>query len=110
MATEQTQIKPVGLARRLIRDSLLSEQQAQTAYAEAARKRQPFIQFLVAEKLVESRSIAIAASQEFGIPLLDLDAMELMELPFATVDEKLIRKHHALPIHRRGKPAISGGV
>ncbi len=102
MATEQTQIKPAGLARRLIRDSLLSEQQAQAAYAEAARKRQPFIQFLVAEKLVESRSIAVAASQEFGIPLLDLDAMELMELPFAIVDEKLIRKHRALPIHRRG--------
>ena len=102
MATEQTQIKPAGLARRLIRDSLLSEQQAEAAYAEAARKRQPFIQFLVAEKLVESRSIAVAASQEFGIPLLDLDAMELMELPFAIVDEKLIRKHRSLPIHRRG--------
>jgi len=102
MATEQTQIKPAGLARRLIRDQLLTEQQAQTAHQEAARKRQPFIQYLVEEKLVESLHIAVSASQEFGVPLVDLDALDLMELPFAIVDEKLIRKHRALPIHKRG--------
>ncbi len=102
MATEQKQIKPVGLARRLISDHLLSEQQAQFAYTEATRKRQPFIQYLVQEKLVDSNSIALSASLEFGVPLLDLDALDLMELPFGIVDEKLIRKHHALPIHRRG--------
>ena len=102
MATEQTEIKPAGLAHRLVRDSLLTAQQAQTAHAEATRKRQPFIQYLVAEKMLDSRSIAVAASQEFGVPLLDLDAMELLDLPFAVVDEKLIRKHRVLPIHRRG--------
>jgi len=102
MATEQKQIKPVGLARRLISDNLLSEQQAQFAYSEAMRKRQPFIEYLVQEKLVDSRNIAISASLEFGVPLLDLDAMDLLELPFNVVDEKLIRKHRALPIHRRG--------
>jgi len=102
MATEQKQIKPVGLARRLISDELLSEQQVQFAYSEAMRKRQPFIEYLVQEKLVDSRNIAISASLEFGVPLLDLDAMDLLELPFNVVDEKLIRKHRALPIHRRG--------
>jgi type IV pilus assembly protein PilB len=102
MATEQTQIKPAGLAHRLVRDNLLTEQQAKTAHNEAVRRRQPFIQYLVGEKVLDSRSIAIAASQEFGVPLMDLDAMELMELPFALVDEKLIRRHRVLPIHRRG--------
>ena len=102
MATEQTQIKPAGLARRLIRENLLTELQAQNAHLDAARKRQSFIQHLVEEKLVESRQIAMAASQEFGVPLLDLDALDLTDLPFSTVDEKLIRKHRALPIHRRG--------
>lgn len=102
MATEQSLINPAGLARRLVRDALLSEQQALAAHTEAARKRVPFVQFLVEQKLLDSRSIALAASQEFGVPLLDLRAMELGDLPLDLVDEKLIRKHRVLPLHRRG--------
>ncbi len=67
MSTEPAQIHPAGLARRLVRDGLISEQQAQTAHIEAARRRQPLIQYLVAEKVLDSRRIAIAASQEFGV-------------------------------------------
>ncbi|MCG6939836.1 MAG: type IV-A pilus assembly ATPase PilB [Thiohalocapsa sp.] len=102
MSTEQAHILPSGLARRLVRDSLLTQQQAQNAHIEAARRRQPLIQYLVAEKILDSRSIAVAASQEFGVPLLDLDAIDRQVMPFTLVDEKLIRKHRVLPIHKRG--------
>ena len=102
MSTEQAHIQPAGLARRLVRDGLLSEQQAQTAHIEAARRRQPLIQYLVSENVLDSRSIAIAASQEFGVPLLDLDALDRQTMPSALVDEKLIRKHRVLPIQKRG--------
>lgn len=102
MSTEQAQILPTGLARRLVRDKLLTEQQARNAHIECTRRRQPLIQYLVSEKVVDSRSIAAAASQEFGVPLLDLDAVDRQTLPFALVDQKLIRKHRVLPIHRRG--------
>ncbi len=101
MATEQ-EMNPAGLARRLVRDKLISEQQAKAAHADATRRRVPFVQHLVDEKILDSRRIAIAASQEFGVPLLDLDAIDLLDIPFTIVDEKLIRKHRALPIHRRG--------
>jgi type IV pilus assembly protein PilB len=102
MATEQSQFQPAGLAQRLVRDGLLSEQQAQAAHIESTRKRVPLIQYLVAESGLDSRSIAVAASQEFGVPLLDLDAIDRQTMPFTLVDEKLIRKHRVLPIHRRG--------
>jgi len=102
MSTEQAQILPTGLARRLVRDKLLTELQARNAHIECTRRRQPLIQYLVSEKVVDSRSIAAAASQEFGVPLLDLDALDRQSLPFALVDEKLIRKHRVLPIHKRG--------
>jgi type IV pilus assembly protein PilB len=102
MSTEQAQVLPSGLARRLVRDRLITEQQAQNAHIESARRRQPLIQYLVVEKVLDSRSIAIAASQEFGVPLLDLDAMDRQIMPFTLVDEKLIRKHRVLPIHKRG--------
>jgi type IV pilus assembly protein PilB len=102
MATTQSSMKPSGLAWRLVRDRLISQSQAETAAAEAAKRRQPFIQYLVEQKVLDSRRIAIAASSEFGVPLLDLEAIELHDLPLNLVDEKLIRKHRALPIFRRG--------
>ena len=102
MATNLTPMKPSGLAWRLVRDRLLTEDQAATANTEALRHRQPFVQYLVEQKILDSRRIAIAASHEFGVPLLDLGAVDLADLPLSLVDEKLIRKHRALPLHRRG--------
>jgi type IV pilus assembly protein PilB len=102
MATSQTTMKPSGLAWRLVRDRLLTEEQATATQAEAQRTRKPYVQFLVEEKVLDSRRIAIAASHEFGVPLLDLAAMDTVDLPLNLVDEKLIRKHRALPLYRRG--------
>jgi len=102
MSTEQAQMLPSGLTRCLVRDSLLTQEQARTAHIEAARRHQPLIQYLVAEKVLDSRSIAVAASQELGVPLLDLDAIDRQVMPLRLVDEKLIRKHRVLPILKRG--------
>ena len=102
MATNQTTMKPSGLAWRLVRDRLLTEDQAANASAEALRQRQPFVQYLVEQKILDSRRIAIAASHEFGVPLFDLGAMDAVDLPLNLVEEKLIRKHRALPLFRRG--------
>jgi type IV pilus assembly protein PilB len=102
MATNQTAVKPSGLAWRLVRDQLVTETQVQTAYQEALKHRQPFVQFLVENKILDSLRIAVAAADEFGVPLLDLDAIDPRELPVNLVDEKLVLKHRALPIFRRG--------
>jgi type IV pilus assembly protein PilB len=102
MATTPPSMKPSGLAWRLVRDRLISETQAQTAAAESVKRRQSFVQYLVEQKVLDSRRIAIAASTEFGVPLLDLEAIDIFDLPLNLVDERLIRKHCALPIYRRG--------
>jgi len=102
MASIQTVRKPSGLAWRLVRDKLISEEQAQNAYTEALKQRQPFVQYLVEKMHLDSRRIAVAAADEFGVPLLDLDAIDFHDLPMNLVDEKLARKHRALPVLRRG--------
>ncbi len=91
-----------GLALRLVHDHLLTERDATAAVEEANRRRQAFIPYLVEQKLLDSRRIAVAASHEFGVPLLDLQAIDLLNLPVNLVDERLVRKHRALPIYRRG--------
>ncbi|NCA71185.1 MAG: type IV-A pilus assembly ATPase PilB [Sphingobacteriia bacterium] len=102
MSQDQTSAKLSGLAARLVHDNLISEQQAVTASEEAARRRQALVPYLVEQKLLDSRSIAVAAAHEFGVPLLDINAIDLLNLPINLVDERLIRKHRALPILRRG--------
>ena len=95
-------MNPSGLVGRLVRDHLLTEDQAANATAEAARRREPLVKYLVDQRLLDSRRIAIAASYEFGVPLLDLAAIDAQRLPLNLVDEKLIRKHRAIPLFRRG--------
>jgi len=108
MATNQTTIKPSGLAWRLVRDRLITEEQASQTYADALRSRMPYVQYLVENRILDSRRIAIAASNEFGVPLLDLGSMDLIDLPFNLVDEKLVRRHRALPLYRRGNRLFIG--
>lgn len=102
MSTDHVNIKPSGLALRLVKDRLLSEQQMITAYEEAITAGRTFVQYLVQQGMLDSRAIALAASREFGVPLLDLGAFEMSTLPMNLVDERLIRKHHALPLLKRG--------
>ncbi len=58
---------------------------------------------LVSQGLADAREIAIAASQEFGVPLLDLDAVQLELETVKLVSDKLLAKHRVLPLVRRGK-------
>ena len=91
-----------GLARRLVRDDLLNEQDAQQAYQEAQSNKVPFVTHLVANGLCDSMQIAEAASDEFGAPLFDLSAFNMEMAPIDLVDIKLVQQHHTLPLYRRG--------
>jgi type IV pilus assembly protein PilB len=102
MASIQPKMNVSGLARRLIRDELLTEPQAEQLIQDALKKRTPFVSHLVEKKVLTSQQIAIAGSQEFGVPLFDLESLDLEQAPVKLVAEKLIRAHHALPIFKRG--------
>ncbi|MGA7800965.1 MAG: type IV-A pilus assembly ATPase PilB [Gammaproteobacteria bacterium] len=102
MATMNPRMQLNGLARRLVVDGLLAEPDALEAQEHALKKRQPLVSYLVEKKLAGSSQIAAAASQEFGVPLFDLDVMDIDMAPVKMVDEKLIRHHHALPLFKRG--------
>lgn len=102
MATPNTQINLNGLTRKLVNDELLSETDALKAQEQASKKKKPLVSYLVEQKLVDGGKIASSAAEEFGIPLFDLDAIELDLDTTMLVEEKLIRKHHALPLYKRG--------
>ena len=102
MATLNPKTTPGGLARCLIREGVVTEDVASLASDNAAKAGKSFVAHLVAEGLASPIKIAIAASEEFGIPLLDLNAIDLSDPPIGLVEEKLVRSNHALPIQHRG--------
>jgi len=102
MATPKAQMNLNGLARKLVSDGLLSDADAQKAQSEADKKRMPLVSYLVENKLVDDKSIVAAGSEEFGIPVFDIASIELDVDITKMVDEKLVRKHHALPLFKRG--------
>jgi len=103
MAVSANKIHLSGLARKLVLDGLLDEASAADHYQKALAKKQAFVPYLVENKLVASKDIALAASQEFGVPVLDINAMEIDIDIIKLVKDDLIRKHHSLPIFKRGK-------
>jgi len=102
MATPSAQMKLSGLARKLVLDGLLSEADAVKAQDTATKKKLPLVSYLVETKLVASKALAVAAAHEFGVPLLDIGAIELDPEVVRLVDEKLVRQHHGLPLFKRG--------
>ena len=102
MSTSETAVHLSGLARRLLRDGLLTEEQASQVHERARQERVPFVTYLVREKLVTGMQVAVASAEEFGVPLFNLDAMDVDQLPLELMDVKLIQQRHALPLFKRG--------
>ncbi len=103
MTTASTNLQFSGLTRCLIEKGLLTENDAQIHSQEAQKNKIPLIRYLVTHQLISGKALASQASQEFGIPFFDLDAIDFRRLPINLVSEKLIRKCHALPLFVRGK-------
>ena len=92
-----------GLAQRLVQDGLLNETAMQDAIAKSQEKRISLVTHLVASNLATARDIAISASNEFGVPLLDLDVVVADADAVRAVSQKLVLKHRVLPLMKRGK-------
>lgn len=92
-----------GLPLRLIQDGLLDEQAMIQAVSAAKDSNTNLVSHLVAAGLADAREIAIAASQEFGVPLLDLEAIQPDIDVVKLVSDKLLAKHRVLPLIKRGK-------
>jgi len=108
MAATASQTNLAGLPRRLVQDGIIAADTLADAVDAARKERVPLIAYLVSEELANARAIAIAASHEFGVPLLDLDAVDLDIDVVRAVDQKLIAKHRVLPLVKRGQRLFLG--
>ncbi|MBK6660843.1 MAG: type IV-A pilus assembly ATPase PilB [Proteobacteria bacterium] len=108
MAVSSNRVPLSGLARRLVADGLLEEEAAGQAFQEALAKKIPFVKFLVENGIVNGRAIAHAASSEFGVPMVDIDALDIDPDTIKIVSRDLITRHNAMPLFKRGARVFIG--
>jgi type IV pilus assembly protein PilB len=92
-----------GLPQRLVLDGLVGESAMLDAIASARERKTHLVSWLVSHDIASARDIAVAAAQEFGMPLLDLDAVSPDVDTLRLISEKLLAKHRVLPLVKRGK-------
>ncbi len=97
-----------GLARRLVADGLLSEEQAKETQGKAQKAGKSLVAQIIEDKLAPAARIAHSASNAFGVPLVDLSAIEPDADILKLVSEKLMREHSVLPLFKRGKRLYLG--
>src|ERR1700712_3514043 len=103
-----TDVALTGLAKQLVVAELLNEKAALDAYQKAQRSKISIVSYLVQNKLVKSLVLAEIASEQFGVPFMDLNTLDKEGQPKGLISEKLIRQHHALPLWRRGNKLFVG--
>ena len=103
MAAATTSPKLSGLARTLVQQGRLAEAEAETIQIKADAEGRSFVTELLAyNKNFSSIQIAEFASQTFGFPLLNLNAIDPDFLPKGLLDPKLMQNRRVLALYQRG--------
>jgi type IV pilus assembly protein PilB len=102
MATATAPNKLGGLARMLVQEKLLTDDEAHAIQSSANMQQIPFVKQLVSSKKLTASKIAEAASNAFGFPLFDLNALDPDYLPSKTIDAKLMQSSHVMALQGRG--------
>jgi type IV pilus assembly protein PilB len=97
-----------GFAHRLVNEGILTEMGAEEAHMEAARTNSTLLSCLIKSDKYDPAALAAAASDEYGIPLINIRAFDLSQAPLGLISESLMEKHLALPLHLRGNQLFIG--
>jgi len=91
-----------GLLSALVKAEILSTDQAQTIQSKAESSNESLLNTLIAEG-IGAATIAEVGAKRFGLPLIDLDAIDTSDLPLKLVPEKVLQANNALPLYKRGR-------
>ncbi|MDR5898456.1 type IV-A pilus assembly ATPase PilB [Halomonas vilamensis] len=88
-----------GIAQRLVSHGLLTDAQAAAAEAQDIS----ILRHVIESGMVEPDKAAVAAGWEYGLPVIDLDAVRVSSLPSAdNYPIRLLRQLNVLPLIRHG--------
>lgn len=101
MATTSPPSKLSGIARMLVQEKLLSEEEANTVQNQANIQKIPFISQIITNKKISAEKIAETSARAFGFPYLNLDSINTDYLPAKSIDPKLMQANRVLALQNR---------
>ncbi len=106
VAVAATSLSP--LSRALVQQGQLVQSDANAIQIEATKAGVSFIEQLTASRKISSKDVALFAANTFGVPLLDLAAVDHDLLPVTLVDSKLVASKRVIPLQKRGNRLFLG--
>ncbi|KAB2845340.1 MAG: type IV-A pilus assembly ATPase PilB, partial [Burkholderiales bacterium] len=101
MATTAASQRVSGLARALVQQGMITEADAENLQSQANASRVTFVEQIITAKRVGAPQLAAFAARTFGVPLMDLNAYDLEQIPKEVVDPKTISTRRLLPLYKR---------
>ncbi len=108
MSVTSTKTMVSGALRRLVQYGKIEMEVATEANETSRKQKIPLFTYLTDNNLVDAADLCDAASSEYGVPIIDVTAMDMSLLPKGLVSESLIEKHQVLPLFLRGKKVFIG--
>lgn len=100
LATEEYRLQ--GIGQLLVLEKLLDKTKAIELHKLAAAEKISLLQYIVKNKILSAEQIALTAAQNFGVPMLDINCIDVGAIPVNLVNEKLIKRHAMVPLFSRG--------
>src|SRR4051812_9019604 len=91
-----------ALGRALVQQGRLVQADANAIQSEAQKDGVTFIQQLVKSRKLSAKDVSQFAAETFGYPLLDLNAVDLDQLPANLIDTKIVANHRVIALGKRG--------
>jgi type IV pilus assembly protein PilB len=92
-----------GLARALVQHQMLRIDQAVGLHQKAqAAEHGSFVDELISSNSITPAKLARFLSETFGMPMLDLLALDVATLPTELIDRKLLAETQIVPLFKRG--------
>lgn len=95
--------KESGLVYSLVKAGYISSDKGNEILKNATLEEKPLITYVVDNGIVSSDVIRNFFEREYGYPYLNLDDFDVTEIPEKYLNQKVILKHHALPVYTQGK-------
>ena len=91
-----------GLARALVSQRWLSEEEAENLMRQAKASNDHFVTQVINTKKVKAVKLAEFAATQFGFPYLNLDAIDPDIFPKKILDLKLMQNRRVIALYQRG--------
>ena len=92
-----------GLASSLAACGLLDPDKLQQITASSFSEQKALTTYLVENNFIDSTTLLKFCLEEYGVPLLDIDSLNIEEISEKFLHRKLIEKHHVLPVYVQQK-------